>query len=254
MSKQVTYWLYGKHTVVAAIQNESRQINKLIVSKNNIQFLKKFSFILHKRNISTQVLESVDFNRILGGDVESHQGIAIATRPLYQPNLFKLPLDKINTLVMLDQVTDTQNIGAIIRTSAAFGVAAVIATKDGSPSENAAMVKTSAGAFEKTPYIQVTNLCQTIKKLKEYDFWTLSLDMNGQHNIDSIKHFKKRLLIFGSEYQGIRNINLKASDILLKINMTHHVESLNVASVAAICLHTTFNSSFTFVKKHENLQ
>jgi len=241
MSKQGTYWLYGKHPVVAAMQNESRQINKLVVSKNNVQFLTKFSTILRKKNIPTQVLESVDFDRMLGGDVKSHQGIAIATRPLNQPNLFNLPLARINILVMLDQITDPQNIGAIMRTSTAFGVAALIAAKDGSPSENAAMVKTSAGAFEKTPYIQVTNLCQTIKKLKEHNFWILALDKNGKDNINSIKSFEKKLLIFGSEDRGIRNINLKASDILLKINMTPHVESLNVASTAAICLHTTFN-------------
>ena len=241
MSKQGTYWLYGKHPVEAAMQNKSRQINKLVVSKNNVQFLTKYSTILRKKNIPTQILESVDFDRMLGGDVKSHQGIALATRPLNQPNLFNLPLAKINILVMLDQITDPQNIGAIMRTATAFGVAAVIAAKDGSPSENAAMVKTSAGAFEKTPYIQVTNLCQTIKKLQEHNFWILALDKNGKDNISSIKSFEKKLLIFGSEDKGIRNINLKASDILLKINMTHHVESLNVASTAAICLHTTFN-------------
>ena len=241
MSKQPSYWLYGKHPVEAAMQNGKRQITKLIITKNNVNFLTKYSTLLHRRDIPTQILETVDFDKMLGHNVKSHQGIALATRTLNQPNLFDLPLTKINTLVMLDQITDPQNIGAIMRTATAFGVAAVIAAKDCTPGENAAMVKTSAGAFEKTPYIQVTNLSQTIKKLQEHDFWILALDKNGQNNISSINNFEKKLLIFGSEDKGIRNINLQASDISLKINMTHHVESLNVASAAAICLHITFN-------------
>jgi len=87
MSKQLTYWLYGKHPVEAAIENEKRQINKLIVTRNNVRFLSKYSSLLQRRNIPTQLLENVDFDKILGNNVNSHQGIALATKALKQPDL-----------------------------------------------------------------------------------------------------------------------------------------------------------------------
>lgn len=239
MSNKPYYWLYGKHSVEAAMKNSNREIKQFLLRKSNANLLSQYEAMIKKRNIECGVIENAVFDKKVGHNV-SHQGVAIFTRVLDQPILSDILLEQAKTIVMLDQVTDPQNIGAIIRTSAAFGVAAIITGKDCSPAENGSLVKTAVGTFEKMPYVQVTNLRQTINQLKQNNFWSISVDKKGGNSVDIIRTFEKILLIFGSEDRGIRAINIKASDLSLGIDISCDAESLNVSNAVAICLHASY--------------
>ena len=155
-------------------------------------------------------------------------------------NMQRLRNDFSAFFLFLDQITDPQNIGAIIRSSLGFNVDAVITTKDNAPSENATLVKSSAGAFEYVPYIQVTNISRVLNELKESGYWVVAVVQNGTSSIQEVTKFNRIALIMGSEGRGVRDINLKQSDITVKIKMSSKLESLNVSNATAIILHQLY--------------
>ena len=238
-----SYWLYGKHPVISAIKNPSRKIFKLYATKNSANFIKNnIKLYIEKKNLKIEILTNIEFNDKIGVSESVHQGIAVMVKRLDMPsidNLIKNIKDR-SVILFLDQITDPQNIGAIIRSSLAFGVDAVITTKDNAPLESAALVKSSAGAYELMPYIQVVNMSRALKNLKDNGFWVASVIQNGDNDIEYMTKFDKIALILGSEGKGVRDVNLKHSDIKVKINMSPKLESLNVSNAAAIILHQLY--------------
>jgi 23S rRNA (guanosine2251-2'-O)-methyltransferase len=237
------YWLYGKHPVISAVKNPARKILKLCVTKNTIDFVKKnIGTYIEDKNIKIEILTNIEISSKIGINESIHQGIAIMVKLLKSPSIDNLINNiKSKSIIMcLDQINDPQNIGAIIRSSLAFAADAVITTKDNAPSESASLVKASAGAFELIPYIQVVNMARTLKFLKDHGFWVVSITQNGDNNIDSVAKFDKIALVLGSEGKGIRDINLKQSDVKVKVDMSNKLESLNVSNAAAIILHQLY--------------
>ncbi len=171
-----------------------------------------------------------------------HQGVAIQVKKLELTSIERLlkTVNENSVILFLDQITDPQNIGAIIRSSLGFNVDAVITTKDNAPSENATLVKSSAGAFEYVPYIQVTNISRVLNELKESGYWVVAVVQNGTSSIQEVTKFNRIALIMGSEGRGVRDINLKQSDITVKIEMSSKLESLNVSNATAIILHQLY--------------
>ena len=139
--------------------------------------------------------------------------------------------------MFLDQVTDPQNVGAVIRSSLAFGVDAVITTKDNAPSENANLVKASSGAFELMPCIQVVNLARTLDELKKHGYWIVAITQDGDIPLHKLNNFDRTVLLLGAEGTGIRDINLKQSDLRARIDISNKLQSLNVSNAAAISLY-----------------
>jgi len=236
------YWLYGKHPVDSAINNSSRIIYKLLVTKNTNQLIDKYKAIIQDKNIEVEVLTNNEISEEIDIQESVHQGVAIQVKKLELTSIEKLlkTVNENSTILFLDQITDPQNIGAIIRSSLGFNVDAVITTKDNAPSENSTLVKSSAGAFEYIPYIQVTNISRTLNELKENGYWIASIVQNGNCSIQEIAKFNKLALIMGSEGKGVRDINLKQSDMTAKIEISPKLESLNVSNATAIVLHQLY--------------
>ena len=239
-----TYWLYGKHAVEHAINNKFRIIYRIILTNNIKHFVKKYAKIIKNKDIKIDFLTNQEISGIIGIERSMHQSIAIKVKKLelYSINKLLNIVKKNSVILFLDQITNAQNIGSIIRSSFAFNVDAVITTKYNSPSENAALVKSAVGVFEYIPYIQVANIFKILRKLKEYDYWIISISQNGKNLIQEALKFHKIALIIGSEQEGIRRINLEQSDLIIRIKMSNKLESLNVASITAIVLHQLYIS------------
>lgn len=253
-------WLYGKHPVFSAIQSQKREIHKIIVSKNSAIDLEKFidkiknsldSKFYHKL---VSNLEITDINKIdnLVGKNNLHQGLIANCSYLPINDQFTLlaELYKISeaeqelpNLLLLDQLSDPQNIGAIIRSAISFGITKIVFTKHNSPKENATMIKSSAGTIENAELFEVVNFSNLLEKLKELGYWSIGLEGTSKTQISNLKGYKNIALVVGSEGSGIRTLVKKNCDILAKIEISDKVESLNASVATAIALYELFGKN-----------
>lgn len=248
-----TYYIYGIHSVTQALHNPKRVISQVLISeKYNYNSLVS---LLNKNNFTKKLITKIKIvtNKdlfFLLGENANHQGIAILTEELTSLSLEQiLNKSKISsdfTLAVLDQVTDPHNIGAIVRSAAAFNINAIITPKYNNAKENSTIAKISSGALEVVPLIQVTNLSNTLKLLKKYDFWVIGLDSNSKSvNINNLNDFNKVALVFGNENKGLRTLTKSFCDITIKIPfMNTKIESLNLSNAAAIAFYLRYNKSF----------
>lgn len=232
--------LYGRHTVMAALANPDRNISKILCYKDNFDELKEHCL---KHNINLALLNSVDkkeIDRVLPREAV-HQGFAVYCQELEEYSLEDLCIladEKANCHVLvLDQVTDPQNIGAIIRSCVAFDTLALVLQDKNSPNETGAMAKAAAGTIEHLPICRVTNLSRAIQQLKTAGFWTLGMDGYAKTYIDSIEKSGKIAIIMGSEGKGMRRLVEESCDSTVKLPISDKVESLNVSTAAAIALY-----------------
>lgn len=231
------YWMYGKHSVKAALMNPNRKIYKLLVTNEVEAEFKDFKdkIIVPKQEIEKHV-----------GKYSSHQGAAALVEPLHQPaleDILKQNEDKKKaTIVVLDQVTDPHNIGAVLRSAAAFEASAVIVQDKNSPGETGALAKASVGTIEKIPLIQVTNINDVLKKTQKYNYWSYAFSGYAENNLTDTDIADKSVLIFGSEGKGVRDLILKTADFKVKINMSSKTESLNISNAVAVSLFFVYNN------------
>lgn len=232
--------LYGRHAVFAALANPERNIGKILTTRENFDELKAHC---QKHNIDPakiQIVDRSDINKILPADAV-HQGYALYCAPLpgYAIEEICALADRQDncTVLVLDQVTDPQNIGAIIRSCAAFGALALILQDKNSPAETAAMAKASAGTIDILPICRVTNLSRAIDQLKTAGFWTIGMDGYAKDTIDKINKAGKNAIIMGSEGKGMRRLVEEGCDITVRLPIDPRVESLNVSTAAAIALY-----------------
>ncbi len=232
------YIMYGKHPVFAALANTNRKIHEVCcLEKYELQI----NDIINNTNnskIKIQIKEPSFFKNKLGEDL-SHQGIYATVEPLKIFHENELITNNIDRLIILDQITDTHNLGAIIRSAAAFGPANLIVTDISTPHENATIAKASSGCLELVKIARVTNLAGSIQNLKKKGFWVAGLSKNGPNSFNEIKDIDKLAIIIGSEGKGMRNLTAKLCDFQVGININPDVESLNASVAAAIALHST---------------
>ena len=172
-------------------------------------------------------------------DNKVHQGVILKVSPLKQPdNISELQNYKQPRLVViLDKVSDPQNVGTIIRSSLFFNCNAIINTLNGGSSENGSLVKAASGAFERVHYIQATNIAQTIVKLKKLGYIIIGLDETATEKISSFKKGNDDIaIVFGAEGKGIRRLTKEYCDMLLSIDGNHTFSSLNVSTAVGITL------------------
>ena len=239
--KNNPFWIYGKHCSIAALQNPNRIIKRLLVTKQNQDIVTNFG-------LKAEIVDNKYIYDTVNNDDAVIQGIAILTNPLKQPTLNEFLQTNSTKLksrvVILDQLSDPQNVGAIFRSAVAFNADAIITTSDNSAGETPGLIKAAAGAFEVMPFIEVVNLAQAIKTLKDHGYWALGLDGSAQNSISTIRNdYDKAALILGSEEKGIRPLTLKNCDVTLSIPMNKKMESLNVATAAAIALYELYNKA-----------
>ena len=228
--------LFGTHAVLAALANPMRKIKRVLVTKNAQKELEKaLAGIKNISLVDGHKLESL----VPPGSV--HQGIAIECEPLEQPSLADWLDEKIDKpILLLDQVTDPHNVGAILRSAAAFDVGAVIATDRNAPGESGVMAKAASGALEVVPLITVTNLVQAIETIKKAGYWIAGLDGAAKQTIAEAKLDKTTALVLGAEGSGLRRLTTEHCDFLVKLPMSGRIESLNVSNAAAVALYDLY--------------
>jgi 23S rRNA (guanosine2251-2'-O)-methyltransferase len=227
------YWMVGWHAVLAALDNPEREISRLVVSRASADSLPKF-----ERKLTPEIIEGKEIEKLAGGDAV-HQGIAALVKPLARDAIDPV-LTTTGPLVILDQVTDPHNIGAILRSCAAFGASALILTRDHSARETAAMAKAASGALDLLPIVEVTNLAQGLKEIKDAGFWVLGLDGAGKRALHEVDLRGKFALILGAEGKGMRRLTSENCDEVVRLPMAPAMESLNVSNAAAIALYQLY--------------
>lgn len=227
-----TVWLYGIHTVKAAIDNPERKLIKLHVTRNALARLDLND--AQMAGLTVEIVAPQDIDKLTGPDA-IHQGALLEARPL--------PVRKLDSLkdrpllLVLDQVTDPHNVGAIMRSAVAFDAGAVITTERHSPTESGVFAKSASGALEMIPYVQITNLADTLEQLKALGFHTIGLDSDGPVPLEGTFSGKKIALVLGSEGKGLRQKTRATCDALARLDMPGAIRSLNVSNAAAISLY-----------------
>lgn len=232
--------IYGRHAVMAAVGNPQRQISKILVTSDNAEELRTACTKAGRAPGIVTLADRKEIDRVLPAEAV-HQGFAAYCRELEEYTLDEIcrmaeNMDDCHVLI-LDQVTDPQNIGAIIRSCVAFNTLALIMQDKNSPAETGAMAKASAGMIEHLPIVRVTNLARAVEQLKDAGFWTIGMDGYAQTTIDKLKKGGKNAIIMGSEGKGMRRLVEESCDITVKLPMNEKVESLNVSTAAAIVLY-----------------
>lgn len=239
-SKPAPLLLYGRHPVTAAINNHKRQILTIFVTAENLQEVKNLCLLAHRDNNLIKVVERKEIDKMLSPDAV-HQGFAAAVKELDNPALEDIcamsETKETCHVLILDQVTDPQNIGAIIRSCMAFDTLALIVQDKNSPAESGAMAKASAGMIEHLPIVRVTNLSRAADTLKKAGFWIIGMDGYAKTTIDQINKAGKTAIIMGSEGKGMRRLVEESCDDTVRLPISPKVESLNVATAAAITLY-----------------
>jgi 23S rRNA (guanosine2251-2'-O)-methyltransferase len=226
---QKQYYIYGIHPSFAALQNPNRRVVEVLVTASVFE---QHNGIIEKYRY--RVVTSGMLTSILKADV-THQGLAVLVNQVVESDIRSIDFEGPNTkIAILDQITDVHNIGAIMRSAAAFGIKAIVMTYDNSPEENGAMAKAACGALEIVPIIRVTNLKSTLDLLKKAGFWIAGLDGASKESISQANLSGKIAIVLGAEGKGMRRLTMESCDMLLRIPINESMESLNVASAAAI--------------------
>jgi 23S rRNA (guanosine2251-2'-O)-methyltransferase len=230
------YYMHGKHAVFAALNNPKRIIKNILCTNETFEqykdIINKFSYEIVTNNGLTQLL----------GYNHPHQGIAARVKSIFLNDVQDIDLSQNNCkIVILDQVTDPQNIGAIIRSAASFNITAMILPNDNAPDENSTIAKAASGALELVQVIKVTNLKSTMDYLKKHGFWIIGLDSHTTTQLNSEILSDKVAIVVGSEDKGIRRLVKENCDHLVKIPISNKVESLNVSNAAAIVFYLASN-------------
>ncbi len=235
-----TFWLYGHHAVTAALRNPNREKIEIRLT-NESEIDKKVLKNLPVKIVSRQELDSL----LPPGAI--HQGVALSVKPLepvYLEDIIRLTQSKERSvLLILDQVTDPHNIGAILRSSAAFNSDAVILPDANAPEETGTLAKSACGALESVPLVRVANLVRAIRELKDAGYWVLGLDGYADQFITDDKLPAKTVFVLGSEGEGMRRLTAEKCDYTIKLPICDKMESLNVSNAAAIALYEFYRSS-----------
>ena len=224
--------LYGIHTVRAALDNPSRKISRLAVTRNAAERLGLGD--LAALPFKAELVEPRDIDKITGSEAV-HQGVVVEARPLTPKPLDALGDTKL--VVVLDQVTDPHNVGAIMRSAVAFGAGALITTSRHSPQESGVLAKSASGALEHIDHIEVKNLADALGKLHDAGFQTVGLDFDGPQEMEKSFASEKIALVLGAEGKGLRQKTRETVTALARLDMPGPIRSLNVSNAAAVALY-----------------
>ena len=232
--------LSGKHSILSALKNKNRKLYYLILTEESSKFWKEQIQVL---NLSLVIKIKTKEELDLITNYQPHQNSILVTEPLVRISLdefiftSKLRSDLPQRIIILDQVTDPQNVGAIIRSAYAFNMDGVALSQSNSPTETSSMAKASSGAIEKIKIIQLSNMSREIKKLQAANFNVYGLAFGGSKNISELHSENGNIaIIVGSEGRGLRRLTKDKVDQLLEIPINKECESLNVANAASIAM------------------
>jgi 23S rRNA (guanosine2251-2'-O)-methyltransferase len=223
--------LYGWHTVVAALANPQRNIRKLWLSENAARRLADENI---DTRISPEIVRPALIDQRLGPDAV-HQGLLAEADPLPSPDIDTLALEGI--VLVLDQITDPHNVGAIMRSAAAFAVKAIVTTARHSPEATGVLAKSASGALELVPLVTVQNLARALTEMNERGFMTVGLDSQGSENLGEAALRKPLALVLGAEGKGLRQLTRETCSVVARLDMPGEIKSLNVSNAAVLALY-----------------
>jgi 23S rRNA (guanosine2251-2'-O)-methyltransferase len=223
--------LYGWHTVTAALANPQRRIRRLLATENALRRLADEG--IHS-SIAPELMRPDALAARLTPDAV-HQGLIAEADPLPSRDIDELPAAGI--VLVLDQITDPHNVGAMLRTAAAFAVTAVITTARHSPDATGVLAKSASGALELVPIVIVQNLARALVALKERGFLTVGLDSEASDDLAAIELRQPLALVLGAEGKGLRQLTGATCDRLARLDLPGAIKSLNVSNATALALY-----------------
>lgn len=223
--------LYGWHTVTAALANPRRRIRKLVLTENAARRLAEEKI---ETRVTPEIVRPQQIDHLLGPDTV-HQGLLAEADPLPTPSIETLPQDGI--VLVLDQITDPHNVGAIMRSAAAFAVKAIVTTARHSPEATGVLAKSASGALELVPLVLVQNLARALTALNQRGFQTVGLDSAGAENLAAVSLQQPLALVLGAEGKGLRQLTRETCSVMTRLDMPGDIKSLNVSNAAALSLY-----------------
>jgi 23S rRNA (guanosine2251-2'-O)-methyltransferase len=238
-SPATTNWIYGRHAVAAALDNPARRIRRIVATQDSLAALgPALAEAQADLPAAPEIVDRHTLALLLPEDAV-HQGIAIAADPLQRRELADLlaaPSAGRGVVVVLDQVTDPHNLGAILRSAAAFSALAVVVTDHGTAAVSGALAKAASGALEKIPLVHAANLSRALERLKAAGFWCVGLESEAEEEIAKLDLPERVALVLGAEGGGLRRLTREHCDFLTRLP-THGAASLNVSNAAAVALY-----------------
>ena len=238
-------WIYGRHAVAAALANPERRWYRLAVLTEREQEARTLIAIAAAARRGNgepiRVFDRDDFAALLP-EGAVHQGLALAVEPLVEPDLEDV-LRRVATLLgrsvilLLDQVTDPHNVGAVLRSANAFGALAVVLPMHGAPPVTGALAKAASGALEIVPLVRVVNLAHALDRLKAAAFWICGLDETASQTLAALDLGERVALVLGSEGGGMRRLVRERCDYLARLPTRIQQSTINVSNAAAVALY-----------------
>ncbi len=228
-------WLYGTHAVRAALANPKRFVKRAVLTARAAEEIgaKLLGRARH------EITDMAGVSKILP-EGAVHQGVALLVEPLPRRDLENLLGDaqgKRRVVLVMDQITDPHNAGAILRTAAAFGVTAVVVQDRHSPPESGVLAKAASGALDIVPVVVAVNIARALEELGRHEFWRVALAGDGERSLQEARHDGDVALVVGSEGDGIRRLVRERCDVSAYVPIASAMESLNVSNAAAVALY-----------------
>ena len=223
--------LYGWHTVKAALENPARRIRRLYATENAIRRLAEDGVAL---GVEPELVRPDAIAHRLGPDAV-HNGLLAEADPLPSPELEEL--EPAGIALVLDQITDPHNVGAILRAAAGFAVAAVVTTARHSPEATGVLAKSASGALEYVPIVTVQNLARALATLRERGFFLVGLDSTGDADLGDAALRAPLALVLGAEGKGLRQLTRASCDLIARLDLPGRIKSLNVSNAATLALY-----------------
>src|SRR6476661_1136806 len=223
--------LYGWHTVKAALENPARRFRRLLATENALRRLADDGVALP---LKPELVRPDVIDAQLGPDAV-HQGLLAETDPLSAPALTEIAQDSI--VLVLDQITDPHNVGAILRSAAAFAAKAIVTTARHSPEATGVLAKSASGALELVPLVTVQNLARALTGLNDQGFMTVGLDSEGTEDLGAVALQQPLALVLGAEGKGLRQLTRETCSVVARLDMPGEIKSLNVSNAAVLALY-----------------
>jgi 23S rRNA (guanosine2251-2'-O)-methyltransferase len=225
-----TVVLYGWHTVMAALANPQRRFRRLLVTENAARRLAEEQ---PSPSVKLEMVRPDAIDTLVGPEAV-HQGLYAETDPLPSPALEDVAS---GVLLVLDQITDPHNVGAILRSAAAFAATAVVTTARHSPEATGVLAKAASGALEYVPIVTVGNLAQALRTLKDLGTLLIGLDSSGEANLADVALMAPVALVLGAEGKGLRHLTRTTCDVVARLDLPGAIKSLNVSNATALALY-----------------
>jgi 23S rRNA (guanosine2251-2'-O)-methyltransferase len=224
--------LWGKHAVAAALDNPERKILRAWATREAAGFMQ------FPKEVAVTLADVADLGRLVPHDAP-HQGVVVEVEPLEDAWLDELltGADEKAMLLVLDQVTDPHNVGAILRSAAAFGAVGIVTQDRHSPPESGVVAKAASGALERLPWVRVVNLARALEEIGEAGFWRIGLAGDADMDLKDALGPPRVALVLGAEGPGMRQNTREHCDQLARLPISDAVESLNVSNAAAVALY-----------------